>query len=241
MTRIRKTEFVLCLTGARSLNKRMSLFIEGALESGLGVRVLALPRGRWSLERFEAKDVQGDVSALEMRFGHVAGGRPAAVLCFHWVVLPLAVLIGLLRRIPVVYDEHDHYEINTVEQSGATLRGWCSQRAVRLIHRLFLPRVSLVTCIHLQNGMLREHLQRWQRNVIELHNYPVAAWRSLNTNYSASDPSVLCLHGRNFRGEGCATCSGSVPRTADERPTNKSTAHVRPRRSGADRRTASVP
>ncbi len=191
MTSTPENQYVLCLSGHRVLNKRISLFIEGVLQSGSGVRVLAFPRGQWSLQRFESLSEEPQSGRYQLRYRDCQDARLASILCFHWAMLPLAVLIGWLKKVPVVYDEHDHYEINTLERSTSWLRNVLSRHAIRLFHTVLLPYVTLVTCIHLANDLLKNHLSRWQPNVTELHNYPVAAWRS---HYPKRDLSArLCF------------------------------------------------
>ncbi len=183
--------YALCFTGARSLNKRMSLFIEGVLAAGGAVRVVALPRGKWSTQRFESLNADVNAKTWQLSLHLNPDCRLKVIFCFHWLVLPLAVLVGLIRRVPVIYDEHDHYELNTLESDGGAVRRWCSSRLIRVIHRTTLPFVSMVTCIHLANDELKNHLQRWQRRVLELHNYPVAAWSDVAANFA--DDARLCF------------------------------------------------
>ena len=98
-------------------------------------------------------------------------------MCFHWLVLPVAVLIGLLKRVPVLYDEHDHYELNTAEGGGSAIRRVLAPALVKWFHRICLPWVSVVTCIHMDRQILKRHLEQWQSSIIEIHNYPAAVWR----------------------------------------------------------------
>lgn len=194
--------YALCLTGSRSLNKRMSLFMEGVLEAGGAAQVLAWPRGQWSLQRFEQlnAEVQSGVwrLSLEMR----QAGSLSVIFCFHWLMLPLAVVLGRLRRVPVIYDEHDHYELNTLESDGGVIRRRLTTRLIRFIHRLCLPSVSLVTCIHLANDVLKTHLQQWQPRVVELHNFPVAAWRQVPLQFSTTAKLTFVYMGGVFAEKG---------------------------------------
>ena len=98
-------------------------------------------------------------------------------MCFHWAMLPLAVLIGLIRRVPVLYYEYDHFEINTLEGRGSRLKRRLYSVLVRWVHRIFLPWVSLVACIHMDKQTLKRHLERWQPSILEIHNYPTSVWR----------------------------------------------------------------
>jgi len=202
MSRDSQQSHVLCLTGGRSLNKRMSLFIEGTLRTGAGVTVVALPRGPWSFARFENDQGQADTTLCRCRFGSGERAALTAIFCFHWIMLPLAVLIGRLRSVPVIYDEHDHYEVNTQEGKRTSIRAWLSQKSVRWIHRCCLPFVSLVTCIHMYEALLSRHLQQWQPNVLELHNYPVGAWRSLSPPDDPNSPLCFIYMGGIYEEKG---------------------------------------
>ena len=171
------TDYVLCLTGMRAVNKRMALFIEGVLAMGVGVRVGSLPRGTWQIDKSERPLTVTCKGNLTLDLGELKRAELQAVMCFHWLMLPLAILMGILRRVPVLYDEHDHYELNTMENGGSALRRRLSGLLVRSIHRACLPFATVVTCIHMNNATLKRHLQRWQAEVVEIHNYPTVDWR----------------------------------------------------------------
>ena len=171
------SHYVLCVNGSRVVNKRMAMFIEGILSNGLGIRTWALPRGAWILDKSENPTLPGRIGRMSVDIGQVKGAKLSAVMCFHWIVLPLAVIIGFLRRVPVLYDEHDHYEINTLEGGGSRLKCFVFSLLVRSIHRICLPWVSLVTCIHMDKQTLKRHLERWQPSILEIHNFPASVWR----------------------------------------------------------------
>ncbi len=177
MTESRATGYVLCVVGCRSINKRMAMFIEGVLAEGLAVRIVSLPRGCWILDKSENPTIPSRIGRLTVDIGGVSGTRLASVMCFHWSMLPAALGYGLLRQVPVIYDEHDHYELNTLEGGGSAVKRAVYSHLVRWIHRIFLPFVSLVTCIHLHQQTLKKHLAQWQSKVIEIHNYPARIWR----------------------------------------------------------------
>jgi len=170
-------EYILCLTGSRGINKRMTLFVEGILAGGFAARIVSLPRGVWRTEKSERPLSCHTKRVCSMEIGATDQARLRAIMCFHWLLLPLAVLVGMLRHIPVLYDEHDHYELNTLESGGSWFRQKCSGLMVRWIHRVCLRWVSVVTCIHMNESVLKRHLEQWQSSVVELHNYPVTAWR----------------------------------------------------------------
>lgn len=191
MTESRATGYVLCVVGCRSINKRMAMFIEGVLAEGLAVRIVSLPRGCWILDKSENPTIPSRIGRLTVDIGEVSGTRLASVMCFHWSMLPAALGYGLLRQVPVIYDEHDHYELNTLEGGGSAVKRAVYSHLVRWIHRIFLPFVSLVTCIHLHQQTLKKHLAQWQSRVIEVHNYPARIWRQSQSVHDSA--TKLCF------------------------------------------------
>jgi glycosyltransferase involved in cell wall biosynthesis len=149
-----------------------------------------------------------------MDIGNGSMAAISSIMCFHWCMLPLAVLIGWLRRIPVLYDEHDHYELNTVEGKGTNFRKHFLRLAVRAVHQLCLPWVKLVTCIHMHQEVLKKHLEQWQLSVLELHNFPAVAWRE--SVKICEDRSTLCFVyiGGVFREKGVAAAAGAFQQLA---------------------------
>lgn len=184
-------DYVLCLNATRVVNKRMAMFFECLCAKGTSVRILALPRHRWSLDRAEQPFSVTAQTKVRSDIGEIEGRRLSAILCFHWAVLPFAVLFGVMLRVPVVYDEHDHYELNTLEGGGSKWKLKLTSVMVRWIHRLCLPWVKLVTCIHLKDGLLKTHLQQWQSEVIEIHNYPARVWRE--SAHASVNEGRLCF------------------------------------------------
>ncbi len=199
--------YVLCLNGSRIVNKRMAMFLECLQNDGYSVSVFSLPRHRWVLDKSErALDVRR-TNATTAEVGDLSGRRLAAVFCFHWSVLPLAVVRSWLGCVPLVYDEHDHYELNTLEGSGSGLKLRIFSWLVRWIHRVCLPWVTLVTCIHLSNQTLLKHLQRWRSAVIELHNYPADLWRKTPAQAPVSDRLCFVYIGGVYAEKGCGAAA----------------------------------
>jgi glycosyltransferase involved in cell wall biosynthesis len=189
----RSTKHALCISGTRLINRRMALFVESLWKSGSAVSILALPRHAWSLNRTEETLPFAQPSRCRTTVGNVSVPVDQ-IFCFHWTVLPIAVLLGIRHRAPVVYDEHDFYEMNSLEGSGSSLRVRMTSKAVRLIHRLFVPHVTLVTCIHQYNEELRRHLLQWNSNVLELHNYPPAVWNSNGRQIPATAAHICFVY-----------------------------------------------
>lgn len=183
--------YVICVTGGRIVTKRMAVFVEGVQSKGTSVRVWALPRGSWVLDKSENPTVPDRVGRFSVDLGQVAGATLTSVMCFHWSVLPLAIVIGLIRRVPVLYDEYDHFEINALDGSGSPLKRRFFSLLVRTIHRICLPWVSLVTCIHMDKQALKCHLKQWQPSVLEIHNYPASIWRE--SGKTRSPTGKLCF------------------------------------------------
>lgn len=194
--------YAICLTGSRVINKRMAMFMEGLQSSGLGIRVWALPRGPWVLDKSERPTIPNRMGRVSLDIGVAPGAKRSLVICFHWVVLPLAVIIGFIRGVPVLYDEHDHYEMNTLEGNGGALRRWLYSRLVRSVHRLCLPCVSLVTCIHMNRKTLKRHLERWQPSILEIHNYPASEWREFGRTRNPGRKLCFVYIGGVYREKG---------------------------------------
>lgn len=208
-------DYVLCLTGMRAVNKRMALFIEGVLSMGVGVRVGSLPRGTWLLDKSERPLPETRKGILTLDLGEIGKARLRAVMCFHWLTLPIAILVGILRRVPVLYDEHDHYELNTTENGGSAFRRRLCSLLVRIIHRVCLPFVTVVTCIHMDNAALKRHLQRWQSEVVEIHNYPTIDWRTSSGNQMVSEKLCFVYIGGVFEEKGPGVAARAFQQLSD--------------------------
>ena len=216
---------VLVLTGARIINKRMSLFIEGVIAAGVPVRVFALPRGKWKLDRSERPLCPCLRNWLSVDFGDTRQSQLASVMCFHWLVLPVAVLIGLLKRVPVLYDEHDHYELNTAVGGGSAIRRVQAPALVKWFHRICLPWVSVVTCIHMDRQILKRHLEQWQSSIIEIHNYPAAVWRESARTLDSHLPLCFVYIGGVFSEKGPEAAAEAL-QLLSEHERRGSTVHV---------------
>jgi glycosyltransferase involved in cell wall biosynthesis len=186
----------------RAVNKRMALFIEGVQSMGVGVRIGSLPRGNWQFDKSERPLPETRKTNLTLDLGELERAKLRAIMCFHWLMLPLAILVGIFRRVPVLYDEHDHYELNTMENGGSALRRQLNCLLVRGIHRGCLPFVTVVTCIHMDNAALKRHLQRWQAEVVEIHNYPTVDWRASSGVQPLNDKLCFVYIGGVFEEKG---------------------------------------
>ena len=199
----------------RAVNKRMALFIEGVLSMGVGVRVGSLPRGTWQLDKSERPLLETRRGNLTLDLGELKRAKLRAVMCFHWVMLPIAILMGILRRVPVLYDEHDHYELNTSESGGSAFRLHFSSLLVRSIHRACLPFVTVVTCIHMDNAALKRHLQRWQSEVVEIHNYPTIDWRASSADQRVNEKLCFVYIGGVFEEKGPGVAARAFQHLSD--------------------------
>jgi len=143
--------------------------------------------------------------------------RPDLIVSMHWSTLPLAVLLGLLFRARVVYDEHDHYELLALEAGGPAWANRWRSRLVRRVHRWCLPRVDVVTCIRLAAGQLQAHLQSQATTVIELHNYPSRRWGVHGQNIDrAESPISLVYVGGIWDVKGCRVMLDAFLLLADD-------------------------
>lgn len=93
------------------------------------------------------------------------------VHCTHLVLLPLAVVLGKLRRARVVYDDYDFYSIMVVESLPRAIQP-VGRLLIGLAERLLMRFVDLVFVIDTADDYLLEHHARFAQNVIPLSNYP---------------------------------------------------------------------
>lgn len=165
------------LAGSRRLNTRMGMFARSLLQTGAGVKLASLPRQRWVCRSLEEEYALQDTGHFLARLGRSSLGRLEAVACFHWALLPLGLLIARLRRVPLIYDEHDDYALNTLEGGGSRPLRRLVQKLIGLVHRLCVPHVDLVTCIHQKDSLLLGELSALNSNCLELANYPDERWQ----------------------------------------------------------------
>ncbi len=193
---------VICFNGTRIANKRVAMFLECLQRDGFTIRLIAFPRHRWVLDKSEQPlDVRG-TGRWSARIGQPHRRRICAVFCFHWLVLPAALLCSLWYRVPLIYDEHDHYEMNSLEGSGGRWKTRLSSLAVRWTHRVCLPFVTLTTCIHMAEGVLQKHLLRMTKRVLEMHNYPSVVWRDSARSQPSDQPLSFVYIGGVWREKG---------------------------------------
>lgn len=216
----------LVLVGSRQLNKRTCRFTESLRASGLDPMVVAVPRRAWDTTAIEDPALLGRAGFASLRTTDTRrhrSRRPQLVVCMHWSLLPVAVLLGFVTRGRVLYDEHDHYEMLALEGSGTPwvkrLRSWL----IGKVHAWCLPRVDAVTCIRLSGGRLAHHLRSWAETVVELHNYPARRWSQRSpggtggTGGARPDGSIAIVYvGGIWAEKGCGTMLDAFSLLADD-------------------------
>ena len=146
----------------------MAMFALSLEKMDTSVGVLSLPRGSWTCRATEgALDLEG-LRTFSARFGKEYLSRVSAVFCFHWAMLPIAFALGRLWRVPVIYDEHDDYELNSLEGGDNPVVRRLVQTAIRTVHRLLVPKADLVTCIHQTGRHLELQLLKLNSRVVPL-------------------------------------------------------------------------
>jgi glycosyltransferase involved in cell wall biosynthesis len=158
----------------------MAMFALSLAKMNTSVGVLSLPRGSWTCRATEGTLDLQDRRTFSARFGRECSSRFSAVFCFHWAMLPIACALGRLWRVPVVYDEHDDYELNSLEGGGNPVVRRLVQRAIRTVHRLLVPKTDLVTCIDQTGRYLEQRLLKLNNRVVPLANYPDSRWQWRN-------------------------------------------------------------
>lgn len=196
----------LLLCGSRKINKRPALFFEELSGEGRQIRIFSLPRRGWDLSPFEI-DTTGFRRGLF--FASESGIKsftiPDIVVSFHWSLLPVAFLCKLLFGSRIIYDEHDYYELNTLE--GSFLSAGLSPSLIKLFNRLFLKSFDLITCIHLKGAALKKELLRYNPNVIEIGNYPSRRWHGKTKPTEKKGPLSFVFIGGIYDVKGCALAS----------------------------------
>lgn len=187
----------LVLVGSRSLNKRTCRFVESLRSAGFDPVVAAIPRQAWGTSGYEESGL-----AARPRFATLGTAdprprvwrRPHLVVCMHWALLPVAILLKALLGVRVVYDEHDDYEMLALEGLRPAWVNRFGSSSIRRLHTCFLRHVDVVTCIRLAGGRLRRDLEAQATTVVELHNYPSKRWGLRGRDDRGSDGSVAIVY-----------------------------------------------
>ncbi|WP_275739118.1 glycosyltransferase family 4 protein [Halorhabdus sp. SVX81] len=176
---------VLALFHRSTLNPRLELFAQALVDDGHNVEALCWRRGG-------ASNAEGDVvpttrintpnfpmslwnvffiPILYCKFVVAIYRRqPDVLLCGHISLLPLAVLLGLLTRTPVVYDVVETYE--TGYRSRDSVLAGPFTTLVTGIERLCLRGVAGITVIDTAEGLLAERYRGFTDNMDVVYNLP---------------------------------------------------------------------
>lgn len=138
--------------------------------------------------------------------------RPNIVVCFHWSLLPLALLLKVLFKSKIIYDEHDYYELNVAEKNNAIAK--ITPLIIRLFYIVFLKWFDLITCIQMNDNYLKKYLSLYNNRVIELHNYPLKKWLKVlnNTNASYQGKISFVYIGGIYKVKGCKAAADAFIR-----------------------------
>lgn len=207
-----KAKSAYLLVGSRKINKRISLFWSGLQADGFSVRLYSLPRMRWNFtDTEELSHVNTGFLTALMANAPERLVVPEFIFCFHWAMLPVACFFTLLGS-KVIYDEHDFYELNTLEHNK--WKGKLLASVIKSFHYLFLRKVDLITCIHMVDSILLKNLKKYNENVIELHNYPMKKWLS---PHKKSGPIIFIYVGGIYAEKGCKAAADAFLRASKER------------------------
>lgn len=210
----------LVLSGSRRINKRIARFAESLRDSGFDPLLVAVPRRRWETSSIEDPVLAGVAGFATLRSTDPRPRRPrrpAVIVCTHWSLLPVAVLLKACVRAPLIYDEHDHYELLAFEAGGPAWANRARSRVVRRVHAWFLPHTDLVTCIRLAGGQLKQSLEARAPTVIELHNHPSPRWAAARGARPAPDGSLAIVYvGGIWAEKGCGHMLDAFQQIADD-------------------------
>lgn len=195
----------------------MGMFARSLDRMGFAVKATVFPRANWSCRSTECLlDIRRQ-GWLTASFGPEGDGAVKAVVCFHWAMLPYALLMSWKKNSPLIYDEHDHYELNTLEGYGAPWSRKLIQFLIGLVHRFCVPKADLVSCIHQKGGHLRQHLLALNTAVVELANYPDDQWQPANGK-PATGPVRFVYAGGVFAEKGLSSALAAFARLEAEFP-----------------------
>jgi glycosyltransferase involved in cell wall biosynthesis len=210
---------VILLFGSRNLSARHGHIVDWLVSSGYRVTLLALPRSTWQASGMEIDPRDLDVGCCTIRLKETRlVFIPNIVICCNWSVLPLAIAFKFVFGTKVMYDENDFQELMFKAIGNWTQRHVTSFMA-RLLKRLFVPFLDLVTCVNLKDNLLQRELMKYNPNVIELDNYPTARWQANGEPAElAGQPLKFAFLGRITEQKGCKTCGEAFLRATRESP-----------------------
>ena len=176
---------VLVLFHRSTLNPRLELFSEALEADGHDVEAVCWDRGGASNAKGNVvPTTRVDTPGFSMSLWNVLivplvylkfvlairSRRPDVLLCGHISLLPLAVLVGLLTRTPVIYDVVETYE-EGYRSRDSPLAGLFAT-LVTCIERLCLRVVAGITIIDTADDLLVRRYSGFTDNIEVVYNLP---------------------------------------------------------------------
>lgn len=176
---------VLVLFHRSTLNPRLELFAEALREEGYDIEALCWDRaGASNAAGDVVPTIRVDTPGFSMSLWNVLfvpllylkfvlairRRRPDVLLCGHISLLPLAVLVGLLTRTPVVYDVVETYE-EGYRSRDSPLSGPFAT-FVTGIERVCLRGVAGITVIDTEDDLLAKRYGGFTDNIEVVYNLP---------------------------------------------------------------------
>ena len=88
----------------------------------------------------------------------------------HLMLLPVAILLKMWKKVKIVYDDYDFYGIMCFENLPAILNPL--KKLFECVEGIMVALVDLVLVIDSANDFLLNRHKRFNKNVISLYNFP---------------------------------------------------------------------
>ncbi len=198
---------VLILLAWREPYKRIALMFECMQSRGHHIMFLSLPRGQWNISSFEVAGPRMEKGFLTLKERGVQfEGIPDVVICCHWSLLPIGVLLKALFGCKLMYDEYDYHEL-MLKTLGSRFQKHISSRLVTVFKGLTLWAYDLITCTHLKGDLHLKQLKTYSSHVLELNNFPSKSWAKKESELVGHTNIAFIYVGGIHERKGCKTAA----------------------------------
>jgi glycosyltransferase involved in cell wall biosynthesis len=168
----------------------------------------AFPRKAWNFAPSERDPAEFGKSCVMAKLKGVRFAfPPSIVVCFHWGLMPAAVLLKVVFGTRIIYDEHDFYSMNSAE--GRRFKARIIPLFIELFNFLLLKYFDLVTCIHMKDSVLYGRLREFNDRVLEVNNYPLKKWEARCFSGEKSGQVCLVYIGGIYDVKGCRSAAAA--------------------------------
>lgn len=217
---------VLILLGHRQTYKRIALLYECMISDDWRCTFLSLPRGAWNVSALDIpeENLEKTFFTLKMKATEMKG-KPDIVVCCHWSLMPIAVLLKLLFGSKLLYEECDYWELE-MKTLGTWFQKNVTSFAVKFVKSCFMRFVDLTLCIHLKNSIHLDQLKKLNPNVLEFHNYASRKWAEIPHSDHGTRAGVAFVYmGTLFERKGCRLAAEAFLAAARSTPSFQAEIH----------------